>query len=591
MATETTNYKLIKDGPNEYYDIEKLNANLDKIDESIYSKVDKVAGKGLSTNDYGDAEKQKVADTKASLNSHLGDITNEQGRHGIRYWQEKLEIKVANEWLEFKSGSQYPVGNVSNFEAKGDDTTVELTWKDPVDRTVTDDNGELLAIAKWKGTKILRKVGSYPQNENDGVLVVDNGVRDQYATNGFIDTGLVNDTDYYYMAFPYTEEDVLTVDEANRVIGTPSEIKIYGVEIDENNSNPETSVVYTDDAVGFVPAKGNNGNFNWGSWEDIVKDEFAIAPVVLNNPQGTVNYYLNYDDYTQKATGGASNLTGSDGDVMIEFGQELWWKFTKIGSRLKIQLSTKQFDGAVNHAFDIEHGYNQLSFYPLTMLQVLFLLIFKNRDTQTALGRGYVDDNSNYLNTGSSNSRPFMYGETTGKQQLKFLGLEDYWGNRRQWVDGVFYDSSENILIGKNNFNDTGNGYSNFGKAQNTDGGYISKVYGTNGQGFIPAEFSGSDSTYYSDYGNLTSGRLPYFGGHRSNGSTAGGFYLNSDAASNAVAYFGGRCVFYSATDNKLYIGAYLGATVSGKLRSVSGRESENNKTIGAFRNLAKANN
>ena len=43
---------------------------------------------------------------------------------------------------------------------------------------------------------------------------------------------------------------------------------IYGVQIDTTNSNPSTAITYTDDAVGFTPARGNNGNYQRGTIED-----------------------------------------------------------------------------------------------------------------------------------------------------------------------------------------------------------------------------------------------------------------------------------------------------------------------------------
>ena len=51
---------------------------------------------------------------------------------------------------------------------------------------------------------------------------------------------------------------------------------IYGIEIDENNSNPETAVIYTMMRFRLLPASGNNGVFSWGSWENIIKDKFKI---------------------------------------------------------------------------------------------------------------------------------------------------------------------------------------------------------------------------------------------------------------------------------------------------------------------------
>ena len=146
------------------------------------------------------------------------------------------------------------------------------------------------------------------------------------------------------------------------------------------------------------------------------------------------------------------------------------------------------------------------------------------------------------------------------------------------------------MLIGKGNFNDTGSGYENFGQAAPSNlGGYIDKVQGGNNTGFIPASTGGSATTYYCDYGTVYAGVLPSFGGTRSNPSPSGAFYLCSYTASTSYADFGGR-LFYSR-DGKIYIGTYLGVEQNGKLRSISGKESANNKTIGAFRTLAKANN
>ena len=405
----------------------------------------------------------------------------------------------------------------------------------------------------------------------------------------------INEEEYEFIAYQCMDNKAGMAKWGKYVEKVAAPHKIYGVEIDENNSNPETAVVYTDDAVGFTPARGNNGNFSWGSWESIIKEEFEIRPVVLQNlgnKNAAVNYELQYDDYTKKTDGSNSDLTGIDGDVMIEFGVPLWWKFSRVGSKLKIQLSAKPFEGAVKYAFEIEDGYNLVPFYPLTLTQIIYLLMFKNLDSQTALGRGRVDFGSaNYGTTGRSNTDTFNYGETSGQTHMKFLGMEDYWGNRRWWIDGCFYDSNRNMLIGKGNFNDTGSGYDNFGQATPSDvSGYIDKVQGTNNTGFIPASTGGSATTYFCDSGNLYGGRLPTFGGDSNDGDDSGGFCLSSDTASGARAHVGGR-LFYSDGYDKIYIGAYLGANQSSRLRSISGQTSHNNATIGAFRTLAKANN
>lgn len=60
MATQTTNYKLNKPGEDDFIEIEKINENFDKIDKTLFDKVDKVEGKSLSTNDYTNEDKDKL---------------------------------------------------------------------------------------------------------------------------------------------------------------------------------------------------------------------------------------------------------------------------------------------------------------------------------------------------------------------------------------------------------------------------------------------------------------------------------------------------------------------------------------------------
>lgn len=389
-----------------------------------------------------------------------------------------------------------------------------------------------------------------------------------------------------------TEETMLRIAEATeRIAFTQVKGKIYSVVIDENNSNPVTSVTYSDAALGMTPARGNNGSFDWGSWEDIIKNEFGIKPCVLSNPTMNVNYYLNYNDLTKKENNTASVLDGTDGDVMIEFSKPLYWSFSKLDGKISVRLSAFPFVGGKRYAFDTESGYNQLHIYHLTLTQILYLLMFKSLDSQTALGRGYVDGNTEYTNTGAINDKSFCFGETTGKVNMKFLGMEDLWGNRRQWNDGCFYDTDGNILIGLSNFNNEATGYTNMGHSglSSDSAGYINSVQGGDTTGFIPRLMSGSATTRYCDYGNLYAGRVPTSGGYLSDASVAGAFYLNSTTVSFAYATIGGRLV--AKKGDKLYIGAYLGVSSGGKLRSISGQVSHNNATMGAFRTLARANN
>lgn len=104
---------------------------------------------------------------------------------------------------------------------------------------------------------------------------------------------------------------------------------IYGFHIDADESDPVEKVTYLADAVGMTPAAMDfaNGVFNWGSWRDAF---FMPRPCMLKF-DGTVDYYLDPNDYTKKYEGGASDVADVSygGNAMMEWGQngkKIWYK-------------------------------------------------------------------------------------------------------------------------------------------------------------------------------------------------------------------------------------------------------------------------
>lgn len=64
----------------------------------------------------------------------------------------------------------------------------------------------------------------------------------------------------------------------------------------------------------------------------------------LVNDDGTVNYYLNPNDWTKRDTGSASNLTGSHGQVMIEV-PDSYWRYEYEGTKRRVLLSEHPLPG------------------------------------------------------------------------------------------------------------------------------------------------------------------------------------------------------------------------------------------------------
>lgn len=89
------------------------------------------------------------------------------------------------------------------YSAAGD--RIRLRWKDP------EDVGRYV----WRKTRVLRKANSYPANENDGVIVAESTVRDQYYDNELISPIPVNlsKTRWHFKIFAYSADGVVTTSE------------------------------------------------------------------------------------------------------------------------------------------------------------------------------------------------------------------------------------------------------------------------------------------------------------------------------------------------------------------------------------------
>lgn len=114
MATETENYGYPKPDVDDFYDVGDFNQAMDMIDgdikgieeslsSAIDTKVDKVSGKGLSTNDYTTAEKIKLAGVAASANNYSLPAASASARGGVKtgYAQtgKNYPVQLSNEQM------------------------------------------------------------------------------------------------------------------------------------------------------------------------------------------------------------------------------------------------------------------------------------------------------------------------------------------------------------------------------------------------------------------------------------------------------------------------------------------------------------
>jgi hypothetical protein len=315
---------------------------------------------------------------------------------------------------------------------------------------------------------------------------------------------------------------------------------------------------------------------------------------------GTVNYYLDPNDSTLKEDGSPAVLNGTDGQVMVEI-PKFWYKKEIDGDDVVFKISDKEeADLELHPAFyrdrngdgiaeEVDYRYmsafmgvgsgettttslpNKLpagnvnigtartycenrgtgwglaDYNLIYAIQILYITEFGHPDSQTMIGRGYVDGNSSSTSTGSTlQYGNNTFGETTGKQQISYRGIEDLWGNTFYWLDGIATDSSYNVLIGNVGFNDSGAGYEVYATGISADVlGHIGDVHDNSDLGFIIKTGGGTDSSKLYDYGILYSARVAFFGSHWSYTSNAGVFNLLLDnSASAAISSVACRLVY-----------------------------------------------
>lgn len=547
------------------------------ISYKLNTKVDNSEQVTLEVNPAATPTIEQVEEINTSLTLHesLG-VYGEAGVHGLRYFNDTLQTKnEEGEWVDIKTGGGgISPSNVTDKNVKVGNTKLTLFWSDPGDTIV---DGQVLCT--WKGTKLVQKAGSFPENPKDGTLLLDNQVLDAYKDTGFEINGLTNGTTYYFALFPYADTGATNINEENRLSGIPQPFKKMTVNIDLTNSNPATCITYADDAIGMTPGSA--------AWDEF----FGHYPVLLQN--GAEVGKLNRNNFAQFENGSAADITsGNAGDVMIAFprrgltintvGNTLTismtddpdntdfeymahtrgttrkdvfylgaYKGNTISSRLRSlsgktptasqTIGTFRTQAQANGA-----GYENSGFYQLTFRQAMYLLKYRNLDSQTAVGRGYVDGNSAAIATGGTNAKGMDYGETTGKLQMKLFGLEDFWGNVYEWIDGIVTSSTRNMLTATTGFNDAGTGYTDQGQGATANiGNYMSKPQGTTKTGFLAKEVTGSATTYFCDSASLTASCVAYFGGDWSTASTAGAFLLRVYyAASASYALIAARLMY-----------------------------------------------
>lgn len=442
---------------------------------------------------FSDGTTQNIG--KLSVDISANFLTAE-GFGNLRYYQGKLEYfdTATQTWVEtsvtpdnvyiFNMMPQAMRFMAGIYDIKAGH--YKLMFEEPADTVI---DGQVACVVEK--VVIRRKLGSDPENENDGTLVATitrpnfGTYKDKWYVDNFFSPNIGEE--WYYKAFPISTTGFANVQSDNSTGGMLAKnYHLFGYKIDQNESDPDTMVSYIEDNKRFAPAfmDYSADRFNYGSWGDAF---FMPRPCMLNT-NGTVAYYLDPDDYTKKIDGTDSDVANVDfdGNAMMEWGK-IYWKSTDNGdgtgtflfSDKKVDedfvcwsnidengneiphFYTPLYDGCliegrmrslsgqtpmVNktrqqeldyaHANNPDgvHMYETDVFCDVQIFRMLCVLISCSTNSKKAFGTGnnnsYVStSNTGVKKTGTMDKKGMFWGDQTNKVGVKIFGREHPAGN------------------------------------------------------------------------------------------------------------------------------------------------------------------
>lgn len=342
---------------------------------------------------------------------------------------------------------------------------------------------------------IRRKLGSAPENENDGDFVVEVKRREfgLYKNNWFVDNTLTPNLGdvYYYKAFPVSTLGHINYSTVNETRGLVcKEYYLYGFKINQNESDPASMITYLSDCdnATYKSAYMNytTDKFDYGDWGDAWFIE-ELKPCMLKY-DGTVDYELDPNDYTKKKDGTASDAANIayEGNAMVGI-PKVYWKIVDNGDgTANVYICEKKLDDNYvcwshidNNGNEIDYCYmpiytahihnnkirsisnttisesitatdeityakaNNVNdniiwytevFCDRQLINLLLMLIGKSTDTQTTFGMGR--GNGSKISNGTMDKKGLFWGSTSGASGVKVFGIENWWGNVWRRIGG-----------------------------------------------------------------------------------------------------------------------------------------------------------
>lgn len=466
---------------------------------------------------------------------------------------------------------------------------------------------------------VIYESGQDTNDENGGIYSNISTIKNEYKVNPLIVNGsyFTEGQIYTMHIYPISDQGTVNRNPVNSYTWEASNVIKFGYRINKKDSNPATRVTYLEDCdnAEYDSAKMDytSGTFNYGLWTDawFIKD---CKPCMLKY-DGTVDYYLNPNNYSLKENGDASDVknTSYQGNAMVEI--PLVWVKTytegdyqyciiadtqvdstyhayahtdingniidkiympiyngaNVSSRLRSMsgltpMHTQTAETEINYAKANNLDSNNPIWYTEVLadrllINHLLILIGKSTNTQAVFGNGYYTGGSNTsnprMNTGTMDTKGLFWGSngSTVLVGVKVFGMENWWGNAWRRIAGYI----------------NANGVQKIKLTYGKEDGSTTVGYNTTGAGYIAlsgATPTGTSGGYISEAVMNEYGYFPVKASGSETTYDCDGLWFNNSQVSLAVV--GGSCyngfldgalsviLNYTASDSNWAIGASI---------------------------------
>lgn len=518
-------------------DITELQEDVKQLQTDIKNKVDKVSGKGLSTNDYTTAEKNKLAGIAANANNYTLPTASDSTLGGIKTGFVSTDTKKA---VKVQDGKAYVEIDSTNIEIN-DIPNAESFYS----YGVSWQTGSLNATLARIGNLDLHRTLPI-QNKMRGCTLADDGTvnhyfKDDWSANedgtpikkdGSDGMVMIEIPEFYVKCQSKNGIDSMSISEYaldGYTLVKKQYVSAYEATVDRTNTS----------TLKLASVVNTTANFRGGN-NDATKDEAENTQ--LGMPVTTTSR-VNFRKYAR------NRATGTKWNMLDFFATNTIWllysiEYANWNSQLAFNenLSNDGFkqgglgSGVTNVTGSDWNTFN--GYYPIIPCGTSDALGNKTGEVEYTLPSTFKPDN------------------VVKVKVPRYRGIENPFGHIWKNVDGVIFDiktdadgGTSTIYLAKTeaDYGDTvTEDFSELGQLPRKSGAISNTYLGT----FIPSEATGASSTTgrcdnFETNIASSSLRTLFYGGSAAYGSAAGlGSCYSGNTVGNAYATYGSRLVY-----------------------------------------------